>query len=68
MIAPERKCPGCRRPFRPAAGDRWKPFCSERCQLLDLGAWFTERHAIPGEAADDDAGVQPNAPDPEDAP
>lgn len=27
----------------------WRPFCSERCRLLDLGAWFTEERAIPGE-------------------
>jgi len=28
-------------------------FCSERCQLIDLGAWADERHAIPGDALDD---------------
>jgi uncharacterized protein len=43
------QCPTCRReldwdsaPFR--------PFCSERCRLVDLGAWLTEQRAIPGEA------------------
>jgi uncharacterized protein len=45
------RCPRCRRDFRPDPGHPWRPFCSERCQLLDLGGWFTERHAIPGEAA-----------------
>jgi endogenous inhibitor of DNA gyrase (YacG/DUF329 family) len=29
----------------------WRPFCSERCKLIDLGAWFKEEHAIPGEPA-----------------
>ncbi|MEX0951118.1 MAG: DNA gyrase inhibitor YacG [Gammaproteobacteria bacterium] len=24
----------------------WRPFCSERCRLLDLGAWFDESHRI----------------------
>ena len=26
-----------------------RPFCSERCKLIDLGAWAAEEHAIPGE-------------------
>ena len=44
------KCPTCRReldwqtaPFR--------PFCSERCRLVDLGAWLTEQRAIPDDSA-----------------
>ena len=49
MTAPERKCPGCRRPFRATTANPWRPFCSERCQLIDLGEWFAARHAIPGE-------------------
>jgi hypothetical protein len=44
-----RKCPHCGRAFRPAPDHPWRPFCSERCQLIDLGDWLTERHAIPGE-------------------
>ena len=28
---------------------RWKPFCSERCKLIDLGAWIDECHRIPGD-------------------
>jgi len=26
-----------------------RPFCSERCRLLDLGAWAQERYRIPAE-------------------
>ncbi|HEV3180029.1 MAG TPA: DNA gyrase inhibitor YacG [Steroidobacteraceae bacterium] len=44
------KCPTCQReldwnnaPFR--------PFCSERCRLIDLGAWLTEQRAIPADSA-----------------
>jgi endogenous inhibitor of DNA gyrase (YacG/DUF329 family) len=35
----------------------YRPFCSERCRLIDLGAWLTEQHKIPDENADaaDDA-------------
>lgn len=28
----------------------WSPFCSERCQLIDLGAWASEEHRIKGES------------------
>ena len=31
-----------------------RPFCSERCKLLDLGAWAEERYSIPGAAASSD--------------
>jgi len=27
----------------------WRPFCSERCKLIDLGAWASEKRSIPGE-------------------
>lgn len=30
----------------------WRPFCSERCRLIDLGAWFSEENSIPGEPVD----------------
>jgi endogenous inhibitor of DNA gyrase (YacG/DUF329 family) len=32
----------------------WRPFCSERCKLIDLGAWAAEKHAIPGEVVETD--------------
>jgi endogenous inhibitor of DNA gyrase (YacG/DUF329 family) len=31
----------------------WRPFCSERCKLIDLGRWATEEYRIPGEPAKD---------------
>jgi endogenous inhibitor of DNA gyrase (YacG/DUF329 family) len=42
-------CPTCRREFAWTEAARWRPFCSERCRLIDLGAWLGEQHAIPGE-------------------
>jgi endogenous inhibitor of DNA gyrase (YacG/DUF329 family) len=45
------KCPGCGRSLEWSAANKWRPFCSERCKLIDLGAWFKEEHAIPGEPA-----------------
>jgi endogenous inhibitor of DNA gyrase (YacG/DUF329 family) len=45
----ETLCVLCQKhPVRP----EWRPFCSERCKLMDLGAWASERHAIPGEAVE----------------
>ncbi|MGH8505701.1 MAG: DNA gyrase inhibitor YacG, partial [Stenotrophobium sp.] len=45
-------CPQCGEPARLDAGNIWRPFCCERCKLLDLGEWFDERKTIPGEAED----------------
>ena len=32
--------------------DKWGPFCSERCKLLDLGNWVDEKYRIPDENSD----------------
>jgi endogenous inhibitor of DNA gyrase (YacG/DUF329 family) len=45
------KCPHCGRSLEWSVANTWRPFCSERCKLIDLGAWFKEGHAIPGEPA-----------------
>jgi hypothetical protein len=40
-----------------------RPFCSERCKLIDLGAWLTEKQRIAGEevpSADDDESMPPS--------
>ncbi len=44
-----RRCPGCGKPFQPLENSPYRPFCSERCQLIDLGDWLTENHRIKGE-------------------
>ncbi|MGR8979970.1 MAG: DNA gyrase inhibitor YacG [Gammaproteobacteria bacterium] len=45
------KCPACRRSVPWTAENRFKPFCSERCKLIDLGEWAMEQKRIPGEPA-----------------
>jgi endogenous inhibitor of DNA gyrase (YacG/DUF329 family) len=48
------KCPTC---GKAGAWDRdnpSRPFCSERCKLIDLGAWFAQERAIGGESALDE--------------
>ena len=45
-----RRCPNCRQPVDwPANGDdsEFKPFCSERCQMIDLGRWANEEYRVP---------------------
>jgi len=48
------KCPTCRRDVEWSATSTYRPFCSDRCRLIDLGAWLTEKHAIP---TDEEAGL-----------
>jgi len=43
-------CPTCGRELEWAAAP-FRPFCSERCRLIDLGAWFSEQRSIPDESA-----------------
>jgi uncharacterized protein len=40
-------CPLCRQSST-WESNPWRPFCSERCQVVDLGAWAMERYRIPG--------------------
>lgn len=42
-------CPTCKKSQRWSECGEHKPFCSKRCQLIDLGEWANETHAIAGE-------------------
>lgn len=55
------KCPQCDQTLAAGAEARWRPFCSERCKLADLGQWFAGRYAIP---AEDDAATPAPPQDP----
>lgn len=39
-------CPGCRQPSEYSADNPYRPFCSQRCKLGDLGAWAEERYRV----------------------
>lgn len=58
--APAVNCPICGRRV-PQTAERFLPFCSDRCRLIDLGRWLDEEHAIPSSAddSDDEAGPLP---------
>ena len=48
----KKPCPQCGTLVDWDRKPEWRPFCSERCRLIDLGAWFSEENTIPGEPAD----------------
>jgi endogenous inhibitor of DNA gyrase (YacG/DUF329 family) len=51
-------CPTCKKPSR-KEGNKLFPFCSERCQLVDLGRWLDEEYRVP------DSEPPPPLPEPE---
>ena len=46
------ECPTCRK-SAPWEGNPFRPFCSERCKMIDLGAWADEGYRIPGDKKPD---------------
>jgi uncharacterized protein len=60
------KCPTCGRPVQWSESSPFRPFCSDRCRLIDLGAWLSEERGIagdnlPAEATDNQS--DPSKPD-----
>jgi endogenous inhibitor of DNA gyrase (YacG/DUF329 family) len=40
------KCPSCGKRTEYDPANEYRPFCSERCKLLDFGAWADEEYAL----------------------
>jgi uncharacterized protein len=51
-------CPQCGKSVEWTPAARWRPFCSERCKLIDLGAWVSDRYRLP--VAEDDESAPPD--------
>ena len=49
MKPPVVTCPTCNAAVQWTAENRWKPFCSERCKMIDLGQWAAEKYRMPAE-------------------
>ena len=47
-------CPTCSKRVKWTTSNPDRPFCSERCKLIDLGAWADQQHAIPGNPEQDE--------------
>jgi uncharacterized protein len=37
----------------------WRPFCSERCKLADLGRWLSESYRVPEHPPDEESPPDP---------
>ncbi len=48
-MATKVNCPTCDKQTEFSPTNPFRPFCSERCKLIDLGEWASESHRIPGE-------------------
>ena len=55
-------CPGCGMPVEWGPQSRYRPFCSERCRQIDLGAWANDEYRVPAAAAPDE--LRPDLPTP----
>lgn len=51
-IEKEVLCPTCKKKVKFSKENPFRPFCSERCHLLDLGAWADENYKIPTNETD----------------
>ena len=43
-------CPQCDDPLVWDVHNAYRPFCSERCKLIDLGQWASESYRVPSDA------------------
>lgn len=42
------KCPGCKKEFN-YFDSKFRPFCTERCKMIDLGHWLAEDYSVAAE-------------------
>jgi endogenous inhibitor of DNA gyrase (YacG/DUF329 family) len=42
-------CPRCGKKAAYSPKNKWRPFCSERCRMIDLGKWAAEDYRVPVE-------------------
>ena len=40
-------CPRCGAETEYSAANQWRPFCSERCRMIDLGKWAADDYRVP---------------------
>ncbi len=52
------RCPSCSGPSVYAPSNAYRPFCSERCKQMDLGAWANEEFSLPEKEGQSDPGFE----------
>jgi len=62
MTAAARRCPQCSAEIN-WEGNPFRPFCSERCKMIDLSHWLGERYRVPGEPLENQAESPEGEPD-----
>ncbi len=55
------RCPACGGSSRYALDNAYRPFCSERCKMFDLGAWANESFRV-NASPDEEDGSMPDLP------
>ena len=65
MNKPSLQCPTCAKKMIWDSNNPFRPFCCERCKLIDLGAWANEEYQIPENksASDFSSGSEEEHPD-----
>jgi uncharacterized protein len=53
-------CPRCSVQVAWLSQNRYRPFCSERCKLIDLGDWAMEKYRVPDENRDEPKMKEPD--------
>jgi endogenous inhibitor of DNA gyrase (YacG/DUF329 family) len=51
------QCPQCGSDVPWQQQQQWRPFCSERCKLIDLGEWASAAHKIAGESTQENINI-----------
>ncbi len=54
-------CPTCAADVVWEPSNPYRPFCSERCKLIDLGAWADESYRVPVKEEPDPGSSNPSA-------
>jgi uncharacterized protein len=68
MSDPARKsplvaCPNCGTEVLWDSRNKYRPFCSERCKLMDLGKWAAESYRVAGEKPNQEPDQNPDGAD-----
>jgi len=56
-------CPTCAKPVAWSPENRYRPFCSDRCRQIDLGAWASGAYRVPAAAGGEGSGEPADDPD-----
>jgi len=62
MTARKVRCPHCGKETEYSTTNEFRPFCSERCRIIDLGDWASERFRVPDESQKVDIENEQNIP------